>query len=202
MTPARLEMIMRLRGQGISNTTVLGAIERLPREQFAGMSDRNAAYAARAQPIDCGQSLLSPFATAVMMQAAELQDTHKVLLVGAGSGYMAAAISYCVRRVFGVERYKRLTEIAQAHIASLDMTNVSLRHGDGMRGWAGQAPYDRIIIAAEIEQLSKSLTDQLSAGGRIVTVQSGQLVAGRANSLQSIIPLSIPAIERGKSHAL
>ena len=83
-----------------------------------------------------------------MTHALEVGPRDKVLEVGTGSGYQAAILSLLARRVYTIERHRRLVRETQALFQRLDLTNVTAMAGDGIFGLPDQAPFDRIIVTA------------------------------------------------------
>nr|WP_286208731.1 protein-L-isoaspartate(D-aspartate) O-methyltransferase [Azospirillum sp. A1-3] len=157
---------MALRGAGVTDTKVLAAIERIPRELFVPEAFQDRAWEDTALPIDLGQTISQPLVVGLMTQALELQPRHLVLEVGTGSGYQAAVLSRLCRRVFTIERLKPLLCEAEARFKALDIGNITTRLGDGTRGWPEQAPFARILVtAAGGPEPPKDLTDQLAVGG-------------------------------------
>jgi protein-L-isoaspartate(D-aspartate) O-methyltransferase len=165
----KIRLIMQLRRSGVTDTTVLAVIERLPREAFVPRSFLDQAYEDMALPIGSGQTISQPMVVAMMTQALELHDRLKVLEVGTGSGYQAAVLSRLVRRVYTIERHKALLHDAEARFHQLGLHNITTRAGDGTKGWPEQAPFDRILVTAAADgDIPKTLTDQLAIGGVMV----------------------------------
>lgn len=164
--PRKIRLLMALRGAGVTDTKVLAAIERIPRELFVPEAFQDRAWEDTALPIDLGQTISQPLVVGLMTQALELQPRHLVLEVGTGSGYQAAVLSRLCRRVFTIERLKPLLIEAEARFKALDIGNITTRLGDGTRGWPEQAPFARILVtAAGGPEPPKDLTDQLAVGG-------------------------------------
>ena len=164
----KIRLIMQLRRSGISDTGVLAAIERIPREAFVPKPFQDQAYENRTLPIGHGQTLSQPRVVALMTQALGLTRRHKLLEIGTGSGYQAAVLSRLVRRVYTVERHKALLREAERRFAELRLHNVVTRLGDGSRGWKEQAPFDRIIVTAAAAEVPRTLLDQLCVDGVLV----------------------------------
>jgi len=165
----KIRLIMQLRRSGVTDTTVLGVIERLPREAFVPRSFLDQAYEDMALPIGSGQTISQPLVVAMMTQALELHDRLKVLEVGTGSGYQAAVLSRLVRRVYTIERHRALLHDAEARFNQLGLHNITTRAGDGTKGWPEQAPFDRILVTAAADgDIPQTLTDQLAIGGVMV----------------------------------
>lgn len=206
MNPQIFDMILSLRSRGISDGTVLGAMESVLREHFVDARYAGDAYADRALPIACGQTLSSPLTTAILTQAANVQMLDKVLEIGTGSGYHAAVLSKMCRRVYSVERYCALMEGAQARLRALGIPNVVMRHSDGRIGWKGQAPFDRIIITAGVAVVPDELLAQLAPGGALVAVVDGMLTVHSKAKVrvteEALFALPLPPLEPGKAKAL
>lgn len=179
-----IRLVMQLRRCGVTDTAVLGTIERLPRESFLPSAFHDQAWEDRALPIGEGQTISQPLVVALMTQALELKDRHKVLEVGTGSGYQAAVLSRLCRRVYSVERHRPLLREAEARFAALRLHNITTRHGDGCKGWPEQSPFDRILVtAAAVGEPPKELTEQLAIGGIMIIPLGGP---GREQSVWRI----------------
>ena len=164
----KIRLIMMLRQSGITDTAVLGAIERVPREAFVPQPFLDQAYENRTLPIGHGQTLSQPEVVALMTQSLAVNSRHKVLEIGTGSGYQAAVLSRLARRVYTIERHKPLLREAEQRLAALRRHNITTRHGDGSLGWKEQAPFDRIIVTAASPEIPTQLFDQLAVGGIMV----------------------------------
>ena len=163
--PRMIQLVMSLRGGGVTDATVMGALERTPRHLFVPDRFGDQAYDDRALPIDCGQTISQPLIVALMTQALKLDDRCKVLEIGTGSGYQAAVLSRLARRVYTVERYRTLAKEAEARFDALRLTNIVTRIGDGTAGWPEQAPFDRIILTASAPQRPDAIPEQLKPDG-------------------------------------
>ena len=162
----KIRLVMHLRRHGITDTNVLGAIERVPREEFVPELFFDQAYEDRALPIGLGQTISQPLVVATMSQSLELNDRMKVLEVGTGSGYQAAILSKLCRRVYTIERHRPLLDIAEERFKNMQLRNVTTMVGDGMKGWPVQAPFDRIIVTAGAAgDVPHDLLYQLAIGG-------------------------------------
>lgn len=158
----------QLLDRGISDPQVLRAMARVPREAFVPQSLQEEAYADRALPIECGQTISQPYIVGLMTQALELSGTQRVLEVGTGSGYQTAVLAELAQAVFTIERQADLSAAAQRRLLGLGYTNIAFRIGDGSLGWPEEAPFDRILVAAAAPQCPQSLVDQLADGGVLV----------------------------------
>ena len=164
----RIELIMGLRGEGISDTRVLSALERVPREDFIPAHLVEYAYDNRALPIGHGQTISQPYVVAYMTEKLEVGERMKVLEIGTGSGYQAAVLAPLCRRLYTVERDRALLREAEQRFARLRINNIVTRHGDGMAGWPEQAPFDRIMVTAAATSVPDTLVAQIADGGLMV----------------------------------
>jgi protein-L-isoaspartate(D-aspartate) O-methyltransferase len=164
----KIRLIMELRHAGVTDTRVLAAIERIPRELFVPDAFRDKVYENTALPIGCHQTLTAPVVVGLMTQALEVSERMRVLEVGTGSGYHAAVLALLCRRVYTVERYRELLQEAERRFARLGLGNVTTRSGDGTRGWPEQAPFERIVVTAAAHDVPPVLADQLAIGGVMV----------------------------------
>ena len=164
----RMQFLLALRKRGITDSTVLRAMDEVPREHFVENVFADNAYADQALPIACGQTISQPYVVAYMTELLGVQADHWVLEIGTGSGYQAAVLSRLAREVVTVERYRTLAEAARARLATLGYRNVEVRVGDGLAGVPERAPYDRIMVTAAAETVPEALVQQLAAGGVMV----------------------------------
>jgi protein-L-isoaspartate(D-aspartate) O-methyltransferase len=166
--PRKIELIMRLRNQGVRDVRVLEAVERIPRELFVPESLALDAYADQAMPIACGQTISQPFVVAFMTDRLQVSERMKVLEIGTGSGYQTSILSLLCRRVYTIERHRQLLAGAQARFDHLGLTNITTMLGNGFKGWPAPAPFDRIIVTAAARELPEALLSQLVNGGMMI----------------------------------
>jgi len=126
------------------------------------------AYDNVALPIGNGQTISQPLVVALMTQALALNERHKVLEIGTGSGYQAAVLARLCRRVFTIERHRYLLKEAEKRFAQLRLSNITVRWGDGTKGWPEQAPFDRILVTAAAPDVPGHLIESLVDGGILV----------------------------------
>ncbi|MCC7461334.1 MAG: protein-L-isoaspartate(D-aspartate) O-methyltransferase [Gammaproteobacteria bacterium] len=171
MTSARTRdrLVQRLREQGIANPAVLERIRNVPRHIFVDEALASRAYEDTALPIGFGQTISQPYIVARMTEALlEGGALARVLEVGTGCGYQTAVLAPLVGRVYSIERIEGLLQRARARLKELGIRNVRLRHGDGAGGWASQAPFDGILVAAAALTIPEALIAQLAVGGRLI----------------------------------
>ena len=165
----KIRLILELRESGISDSKILSAIEKIPREKFIPENFRNQAYDNLALPIGDNQTISQPFVVAKMTQLLEVKQTHKVLEIGTGSGYQSAVLSKLVRRVYTIERIKNLLIKAENIFKELKISNIVSKYADGNLGWKEQIPFDRIIITAATSKISEAIVSQITEEGIIVS---------------------------------
>jgi protein-L-isoaspartate(D-aspartate) O-methyltransferase len=166
-------LVLRLRGQGISDRAVLRAIESVPRTLFVPEGCRDYAYADKALPIACGQLISAPSIVGLMTAALDLCDRHSVLEIGTGSGYQSAVLARLARRVTTIDRFRTLMRAAEARWQALGIRNISAVAADGLLGWSRQAPFDRILVTAALAGAPAKLIAQLSDNGILVAPIGG-----------------------------
>ena len=164
----RMQFMLTLRRRGISDAAVLRAMDEVPREYFVEHLYVDAAYADRALPIACGQSISQPYVVAYMTEQLGVRSDHRVLEIDTGSGYQAAVLSRLARKVITIERFRTLAEAARTRLETLGYRNVEVRLGDGLAGAPDRAPFDRIIITAASEAVPEALVAQLAEDGVMV----------------------------------
>jgi protein-L-isoaspartate(D-aspartate) O-methyltransferase len=166
--PRKIRLIMELRAQGITDTRVLSAIERVQREEFVPADLLDQAYENTALPIGLGQTISQPLIVAMMTQALDVTERMIVLEIGTGCGYQTAVLAQLCRRVYTIERHKLLLKEAELRLDRLGYRNVVTRAGDGFKGWPEVAPFERIIVTAAAPDVPQTLLDQLAEGGVMV----------------------------------
>ena len=165
----RLRMVdEQLRGRGLRDERVLGAMAKVPRERFVGSEDVPNAYGDFPLPIGAGQTISQPYIVAAMVQALEPHPEDRVLEVGTGTGYQAAVLAELVREVWTIERHAELAQRAQENLQGLSYSQVHVIHGDGSLGLPEHAPFDGILVAAAAPRIPDALVAQLADGGRLV----------------------------------
>ena len=162
------DLILRLRRVGVTDQKVVSAIESIPREMFVPAESQREAYAERALPIECGQTISAPVIVGMMTAALDVHDRDRVLEVGTGTGYQTAVLAKLARRVYTIDRFRTLVATAESRFKTLRLSNVTTLVGDGMNGWPEQAPFDRIIVTAAAEEVPAALKKQVRIGGVIV----------------------------------
>lgn len=159
-----------LHSEGVANRLVLKAVAATPRELFLPDALAHKAYQNTALPIGQGQTISQPYIVARMTELL-LEAENKpnsVLEIGTGSGYQTAILAQLFDKVFSVERIKALQFQAKRRMNQLDLHNISMKHGDGWKGWSSKGPFDAIIVTAAASHMPEDLCAQLKEGGRLV----------------------------------
>lgn len=181
LSERKMRFLFHLRSRGVTDPTVLAAMERIDRGAFVRGHFEDRAYEDTPLPIPCGQTISQPSVVGLMTQALEVGDRDKVLEVGTGSGYQAAILALLCRRVYTVDRHRRLVIEAEEIFRQLDLSNITTRVADGSHGLPEQAPFDRIIVTAAAEDPPGPLLAQLKIGGIMV------VPVGQSDAVQTLI---------------
>ena len=189
----KIRQILELRESGISDSKILSAIEKIPREKFIPENFRNQAYDNLALPIGDNQTISQPFIVAKMTQLLEVKATHKVLEIGTGSGYQSAILSKLVRRVYTIERIKNLLLKSENVFKELKISNIVTKYADGNLGWKEQIPFDRIIITAATSEISKEIALQINEGGIIISpiIQKNKQIIVKYKKINNVLESEI-----------
>ena len=158
---SKIRLTLELREAGISDSKVLSAIEKIPREIFVPENFRNQSYENIALPIGDDQTISQPYIVALMTQELHINNTDKILEIGTGSGYQCSILSLLCRRVYTVERIKSLLIKAELIFKKLKLTNIVTKHDDGNLGWKEQIPFDKIIFTAVTEEIPSIFVESL-----------------------------------------
>lgn len=186
---------------------VLDVMASVPRHAFVPPEQKTASYRNRPLEIGHGQTISQPFIVALMTELLEVEDTHRVLEVGTGSGYQAAVLSGLAREVYTIEIVRPLAEVAAAAFARVGYTNIHATIGDGYRGWPEHAPFDGIMVTAAPDHVPPALVEQLKPGGRLV-IPVGDLWqelmvltknADGTTTSTSVVPVRFVPLTRGKA---
>ena len=172
---ARQKMVDgQVRTSDVTDSRILDAMLALPRENFVPENKRALAYLDLDLDVAEGGAqkrfLVKPVLTAKLLQAAELNGSDNVLIVGAASGYAAAVAARLAGKVTATESDPMLCAKATSTIASLGLGNVTFRTAEAAAGDSVGAPYDAIILNGATEVMPDGLCRQLKEGGRLLGV--------------------------------
>ncbi len=180
----KMRFLFALRSKGVTDARVLTAMERIDRGHFVRGLFAERAYEDMPLPIACGQTISQPSVVGLMTQALNVQPRDTVLEVGTGSGYQAAVLSQLARRVYTVDRHKRLVREAAELFRELGLVNIVAMTADGSFGLPEVAPFDRILVTAAAEDPPGPLLSQLKIGGIMV------VPVGQSDTVQSLIKVT------------
>ncbi len=180
----KMQFLFALRSKGVTDNRTLSAMEAVDRGKFVKGIFAARAYEDMPLPIACGQTISQPSIVGLMTQALNAQPRDKVLEVGTGSGYQAAILSQMARRVYTVDRHRRLVSEAKGVFDAMGLVNVTTFTADGSHGLPDQAPFDRIIVTAAAEDPPGPLLAQLRIGGIMV------VPVGQSDAVQSLIKVT------------
>ena len=189
MDETKALLILKLRQIGVSDSEILDCIETIDRSHFVSKSFLDRFMEDIALPIDCGQTVSQPSLVGFMTQQLEIPRRSKVLEIGTGSGYQTAILARLSSRVYSIERYKKLVDKAKRRLENLNISNVIVLFRDGFFGYSHQAPFDRIIITAAVEEIPSLVVSQLKIGGIMI------VPVGLPNQKQSL--LKVVKTEKG-----
>lgn len=167
-------LAQRLQQDGIRSSAVLEVIAQTPRHIFVGEVLAHKAYENTALPIGHHQTISQPYIVAKMTEllldslASRGMQPNSVLEIGTGSGYQTAILAPLFNQVFSVERIRALQFQAKRRLQQIDLHNVSMKHGDGWKGWQTKGPFDAIVVTAAPSSLPEALLGQLKDGGVLV----------------------------------
>jgi protein-L-isoaspartate(D-aspartate) O-methyltransferase len=162
------KMLATIQSYGMTDTTVLEAISRVPRHLFVPEISRKYSYQDSPLGIGYGQTISQPFIVAEMTRLLNLTPRSKVLEIGTGSGYQAAVLSEISTNVYSIEIVEPLLEQARKNLAAAGYTSIKLRFADGYYGWPEAAPFSAIIVTCAAGHIPPPLLEQLAIGGRMV----------------------------------
>ena len=163
----RNKLVKNLKKKGISDERVLDAIGKVPRHVFFDDALLAHAYEDKAFPIGEGQTISQPYTVAFQTEKLEIRPGDKVLEIGTGSGYQAAILVEMGARVYTIEYNRKLYETARDFLPRMGY-NPYFFYGDGSKGLAAKAPFDKIIVTAGAPVIPKALTDQLAEDGILI----------------------------------
>jgi protein-L-isoaspartate(D-aspartate) O-methyltransferase len=158
----------QIENRGITDRATLRAMRNVPRHLFVPDHQVRNAYRDGPLPIGYGQTISQPYIVAYMTQIVEPKADHRVLEIGAGSGYQAAILAEIVENVYTIEIIPELGESAATLLRDLKYDNVEVKIADGYYGWEEHAPFDAIVVTAAAEHIPPPLIDQLKEGGKMV----------------------------------
>jgi protein-L-isoaspartate(D-aspartate) O-methyltransferase len=183
-------VVFQVARRGVNDKRVLEAMRQVPREAFVAAGMEEFAYTDSPLPIAARQTISQPYIVALMIEAAQIKPSDRILDVGTGSGYAAAVLSRMAGRVYTIERHRELANSAKRALEKMKYSNVEVRHGDGTLGWPDAAPFDAILVAAGGPEIPETLRRQLKIGGRLV------IPIGERGDIQELVKVVRDADDR------
>ncbi len=171
---ALMAFLLRLRARGISDVSVLRALETTPRELFVPHRYRDLALRDMALPIPCGQTMPEAWLVARMMEALDLKPNHRLLEIGAGSGYATAVAARLAGEVVSCEIFEPLAMECAERLARLGLANVKILQGDAFRLLPNLGLFDRVLVHGTLEGSPPALMECLAQNGVIVLARKGE----------------------------
>jgi len=206
-----MEMLLRLRTIGITDSDFLKQIEAARHDMFVPVEHYLQAWKPLPLPIACGQTMPSPDVTARIVHALDVHSSHAVLEIGTGSGFQTAILAQRAKKVRTIDRYQSLLKLAQKGISRLGFTNVTFDHADGKDGTGGDALFDRIVIDSAYPTVPRGLLNDLASGGVVVTAigepMTEQMLVkltkiGSRFEREDLFPVRFSPLETGAARAL
>ncbi|WP_175966928.1 protein-L-isoaspartate O-methyltransferase family protein [Burkholderia sp. BCC0322] len=174
---ARFNMIeQQIRPWDVLDLDVLGLLSIVKRENYVPAEYRDLAFADLELPLPGGSKMLFPRVEARVLQELTVKKHENVLIIGAGSGYLAALFAHRAQHVTAVEIDPTNAKFAEDNLRNDGVTNAEVVLGDGSRGWAGKAPYDVICVAGGLPAVPQEMLEQLKVGGRLSAFVGGRPV--------------------------
>ena len=167
----------QIKRRGVKDVGVLKAVQKVEREKFVPEKYRDLAYSDNPLPIGHQQTISQPYIVAYMTEHLQVSKSHNVLEIGTGSGYQAAILAEMAYHVFTIEIIPELAESAEKVLMELAYENITVRTGDGYKGWPEEAPFDRIMVTAAPNEIPEKLVEQLAPNGRMILPVGGSIFA-------------------------
>jgi len=164
----RNKLAQVLERKGIQDIGVLNAIRKIPRHLFIDSSFESHAYQDKAFPIAANQTISQPYTVAFQSQTLNIQKDHRILEIGTGSGYQTAVLLEMNAEVYTIERQHELFKKTSLFLPKLGYKPKRFIFGDGYKGLAEKAPFDKIIVTAGAPYVPKPLLAQLKVGGMLL----------------------------------
>jgi protein-L-isoaspartate(D-aspartate) O-methyltransferase len=166
----RMMVDCQVRTSDVTDLRLIAAMLAVPRERFAPKASAELAYLDADLPVAAGRRLVKPMVLAKLLQAAEIAETDRVLIVGCATGYSAAVTEHLAGSVVALEQDPGLAQLAKDNLQALGASNTTVVTGPLVGGWPAAAPYDVILLDGAVEEVPAALLRQLKDGGRLLGV--------------------------------
>ena len=164
----KFDLLMELKKSGISDKSVLNAIEIIDRSLFVDENLKQKSNLNIALPIDCGQTISQPYTVAFQTEKLDINEGEKILEIGTGSGYQTAILIYLKTEVYSVERIFELKRKAKTTLSKLKLKPKKIIWADGYLGFEEKAPFDKILVTAASKEIPMELLKQLKINGKMI----------------------------------
>lgn len=200
--PARLmRFVLEMRQAGVTDARTLSALERTPRTLYAPEHLEGLALDDVGLPLPHAQTMTKPSVVGRVLAALAPQPNDSVLEIGAGSAFQAGALACLAHKVVTLERYRDIASAAREHVGAARLDRVYVHVADGFEGWPEDAPYERIVINAAIEEIPPALLAQLKPGGVLLAPigdAHGQILTRvRDGQRENLGPITFQPLQRG-----
>jgi len=158
----------QIEARGIKDQRVLDAMRKVPRHVFVPDAYVESSYSDTPLSIGYEQTISQPYIVAFMTESLRLQPGDRVLEIGTGSGYQTAVLAELADSVFSIELIPHLADAAEKVLRKCKYHNITVKRGDGYKGWPEKAPFDKIIVTAAPPEIPEMLIKQLSDNGIMI----------------------------------
>jgi protein-L-isoaspartate(D-aspartate) O-methyltransferase len=187
---ARYNMVeQQVRPWEVLDSTVLGLLESIHREDFVPVRYRKLAFADLNVPLECEQVMMKPVVEGRMLQALELKQDETVLEIGTGSGFVTACLAWLARSVVSVEFFDELHESAARKLKEKELHNIELFCGDAMQDWQPEQAHDVVVVTGSVAHVPEHFRGWVNPGGRLF------VVAGNAPAMEARLYTRLSATE-------
>ncbi len=164
---ARRNMVEhQLRAGAVLDPRVLDALRSVRREDFVPPQYASLAFAEAAIPLACGQHMLPPRLTGLVLQALDLQPGEQVLEIGTGSGFLAVCMGRLAGHVDSLEIHAELAEAAMAATARQEAAPPAITTANAWH-LEPEARYDAVVLTASLPEYDSHFEQWLKPGGRL-----------------------------------
>ncbi len=196
-----MRFVLEMRQAGITDARALSALERAPRTHYAPGHLEGLALDDVGLPLAHGQTMTKPSIIGQVIAALDVLPTDVVLEIGTGSGFQAAALSTLASKVITLERWRALAADARGKFGTARLMRTYCHVADGADGWDDEAPYDRIVVNAALDDFPEALLEQLTPGGVLLAplgdAQNQRLIRYRNGAREDLGPVKFQPLERG-----
>lgn len=192
-----MRFVLEMRQAGVTDARALSALERTPRTHYAPAHLEGLALDDVGLPLAHAQTMTKPSTIGRVISALEVRAENVVLEIGTGSGYQAGALSTLAHKVVTLERWRDLVADARVRFGTARLMRTYCHVADGFDGWEEDAPYDRIVINAAVEEIPPALLEQLKPDGILVAPIGDRLIRYRNGARDDLGPVKFQPLERG-----